>query len=203
MALIGYARVSTVDQSLDLQIDALNKAGCERIFQEKVSGRAKVKRPEFEKCLEFLRQGDVLVVWKLDRLGRNVKQLMSFAEELNEKGIGLKILTMDIDTTTPTGRLLFTILAGLAEMEHDLLLERTKAGLDAARARGRVGGRKPIPQEVLNKAFMLWDSNMLVKDICSMLPLEKSSFHYYNNKRLQKKKEQDEQVTEMQSELND
>lgn len=192
MARIGYARVSTVDQSLDLQIDALSEAGCERVFQEKVSGRAKVKRPEFEKCLEYLRPDDVLVVWKLDRLGRNVKELMRLAEDLEDRGIGLQILTMDIDTTTPTGRLLFTILAGLAKMEHDLLIERTQAGLKAARARGRVGGRKPIPQETLDRAFMMYDSNVSVKDICSILSIGKTAFHRHNQKRLEQKRNEKE-----------
>lgn len=189
MALIGYARVSTADQSLDLQIDALKKAGCERVFAEKASGKSGSKRPEFDKCMEYLRPGDVLVIWKLDRLGRNVKNLLSFAEDLNQRNIGMKIITMDIDTTTAAGRLMYTILAGLAEMERDLIVERTKAGLEAARARGRVGGRKPVPQGTLDRAFMMYDSHMSVKDICSILSIGKSAFHLHNQKRLKQKKQ--------------
>lgn len=195
MALIGYARVSTADQSLDLQIDALKKAGCERVFAEKASGKSGSKRPEFDKCMEYLRPGDVLVIWKLDRLGRNVKNLLSFAEDLNQRNIGMKIITMDIDTTTAAGRLMYTILAGLAEMERDLIVERTKAGLEAARARGRIGGRKQIESDVLDRAFMMYDNNIPVKEICKLLPIEKSAFYWHKNerdKRLAKEQEEGE-----------
>ena len=137
---IGYARVSTLDQNLDLQIDALNQAGCKKIFQEKITG-IKLKREQLQNAIDYLRAGDVLVIWKLDRLGRSLKDLLLIVNELNQKEIGLKSLHENIDTTTPTGKLIFHIFASLAEFEKDVIKERTNAGLKAARARGRVGGR--------------------------------------------------------------
>ena len=133
---IGYARVSTDDQNLDLQNDALREAGCERIFRDKVSG-AKTDRPGLDRTFEELRQGDVLVVWRLDRRGRSLKELIAHAEMLAERQIGLRSITEAIDTTTSGGKLVFHIFAALAEFERTLIRERTKAGLDAARSRGR------------------------------------------------------------------
>lgn len=138
---IGYARVSTDEQSLDLQLDALKKAGCKRVFTDKASA-VKGDRPGLADALSHLRSADVLVVWKLDRLGRTVKGLVEFVAGLQEQGVQFRSLTDGIDTTTPAGRFFFHVMASLAQMERELLAERTRAGLDAARRRGRVGGRK-------------------------------------------------------------
>lgn len=139
--LIGYARVSTQDQNLDLQIDALSNAGCKKIFHEKTSG-SRAERPEFSKAREALREGDTLVVWKLDRLGRSVKNLVDLVGELHKQGIQFKSLTDAIDTGTPSGRFFFHVMASLAQMERELTVERTRAGLETARKLGRKGGRK-------------------------------------------------------------
>ena len=138
---IGYARVSTNDQNLDLQIDALTGKDCTTIYEEKASGKSRA-RPELENCLKALRQGDVLIVWRLDRLGRSLSDLVKIVSELESKGIGFESITEKIDTTTATGKLVFHLFCALAEFERNLIRERTHAGLAAARARGRVGGRK-------------------------------------------------------------
>lgn len=138
---IGYARVSTDDQKLDLQLDALDQAGCARIFQDTLSG-AKADRPGLAQALDHLREGDTLIVWKLDRLGRKTTQLLLLLEDLSKRQIGFQSLQDTIDTTTPHGKLYLTLLAAFAEMERGLLIERTNAGIAAARARGRIGGRK-------------------------------------------------------------
>ena len=138
---IACARVSTDEQSLDLQLDALKKAGCKRVFTDKASA-AKGDRPGLAEAVSHLRSGDVLVVWKLDRLGRTVKGLVEFVSELQGQGAQFRSLTDGIDTTTPAGRFFFHVMASLAQMERELLAERTRAGLAAARRRGRVGGRK-------------------------------------------------------------
>ncbi len=140
---IGYARVSTRDQNLDLQRDALRTAGCDRIYEDTISG-IRSKRPGLAKALDQLRDGDTLVVWKLDRLGRSVKDLLDFAGALNDQGIGFVSLTDSIDTTTASGRFFFNVMASLAQMERELMIERTQAGLQAAREQGRIGGRKRI-----------------------------------------------------------
>jgi DNA invertase Pin-like site-specific DNA recombinase len=139
--LIGYARVSTQDQNLDLQIDALTKAGCKKIFDDKISG-SRAERPGLAKALEILREGDTLAVWKLDRLGRSVKNLVDLVGELHKQGVQFKSLTDAIDTGTPSGRFFFHVMASLAEMERELTVERTRAGLEVARQLGRKGGRK-------------------------------------------------------------
>jgi DNA invertase Pin-like site-specific DNA recombinase len=139
--LIGYARVSTDEQSLDLQLDALKAAGCKRVFTDKVS-TMKADHPGLAEVDSHLRHGDVLVIWKLDRLGRTVKGLVDFVADLQERKIQFRSLTDGIDTTTPAGRFFFHIMASLAQMERELLAERTRAGLAAARRRGRLGGRK-------------------------------------------------------------
>ncbi|SCK56179.1 Site-specific DNA recombinase [Variovorax sp. HW608] len=139
--LIGYARVSTQDQNLDLQIAALKKAGCKKVFDDKISG-SRQERPGLAKALEMLREGDTLVVWKLDRLGRSVKHLVDLVTELGNQKVQFKSLTDAIDTGTPSGRFFFHVMASLAEMERELTVERTRAGLEVARRLGRTGGRK-------------------------------------------------------------
>ncbi|MCF7976831.1 MAG: recombinase family protein [Chromatiaceae bacterium] len=138
---IGYARVSTQDQNPALQLDALAGAGCEQVFHEKVSGRIRA-RPELDACLRTLRKGDTLVVWRLDRLGRSLKDLVEIVNGLDCKGIAFQSLTESIDTSSAGGRLVFHVFGALAEFEHNLIADRTRAGLAAARARGRKGGRK-------------------------------------------------------------
>lgn len=139
---IGYARVSTHEQNLDLQLDALKQAQCDLIYEEKVSSASK-GRPELEQCLKALRAGDVLVVWRLDRLARSLSDLLSIISSLDRKGVGFESLNEKIDTTTATGKLIFHVFGALSEFERNIISERTKAGLKAARARGRKGGRPP------------------------------------------------------------
>jgi DNA invertase Pin-like site-specific DNA recombinase len=141
--LIGYARVSTDEQELALQRDALQAAGCERVFEEVASG-ALSERLELGACIEYLRAGDTLVVWRLDRLGRSLRHLIETVGQLEQRGIGFRSLTEGIDTTTAAGRMTFHLFGALAEFERDLVRERTRAGLEAARARGRVGGRPSV-----------------------------------------------------------
>lgn len=138
--IFGYARVSTEDQNLDGQLDALKAAGADRIFQEKKTGKS-VNRPELEKVIEHLREGDVLVVTKYDRLARSLRDLIDLVETIRERQAGFRSLAEDIDTTTPTGRLIFHVFGSIAEFERERIVERTKEGLAAARRRGRVGGR--------------------------------------------------------------
>ena len=149
MAKIGYIRVSTNDQNTGLQRDALNRADCEQIFDDRMSG-TKASRPGLKRALKALKTGDTLVVWKLDRLGRSVKNLVALISELHERGIHFRSLTDSIDTGTPMGRFFFHVMSALAEMERELIVERTNAGLAAARAQGRTGGRPPAlsPDEI-------------------------------------------------------
>jgi len=176
--LIGYARVSTLDQNLDLQEDALKKAGCERIYLDKISG-ARVERPGLQQVKEILRAGDTLVVWRLDRLGRSLKDLIDWASYLEQQSIGLKSLQESIDTTTSTGKLVFHIFGALAEFERNLIRERTQAGLTAARARGRLGGRpKKLDAKKSQLAIQLYnDQKTPVKDICEMLGISKPTLY--------------------------
>ena len=140
--LIGYVRVSTNDQNTALQRNALDSAGCELIFEDKISGKTS-ERPGLKRVLRILSEGDTLVVWKLDRLGRSMRHLVVLVEELRERGINFRSLTDSIDTSTPMGRFFFHVMGALAEMERELIVERTRAGLAAARAKGRIGGRRP------------------------------------------------------------
>lgn len=178
--LVGYARVSTIDQNLDMQIDELKKAGCEKIFSDVASG-AKVERIELQKAFEQIRKDDILVVWKLDRLGRSLKHLIQVVSELNERGIGFKSLKESIDTTTNGGRLIFHIFGALAEFERGIIQERTKAGLNAARARGRLGGRpRKMNKEKIELAQTLYDSRtMTIQKICKQLRISKGTFYRY------------------------
>ena len=167
--LIGYARVSTSDQNLTLQHEALKKADCEKIYDDTMSG-SRAERPGLSKTLEMLREGDTLVVWKLDRLGRSVKNLITLVSELNDKGIHFKSITDSIDTSTPSGRFFFNVMASLAEMERELIVERTKAGLEAAKKLGRVGGRKRVMTESkVESAKKLLKSGVLPKDVANNL----------------------------------
>lgn len=165
---IGYARVSTGEQTLDLQHDALTKAGCSKIYQETASG-AKADRPVLDEVLAYVRGGDTLVVWRLDRLGRSLEHLIDVVAMLAERGIGFKSLTEQIDTTTPGGKLIFHVFGALAEFERDLIRERTQAGLAAARARGRVGGRpkKLTDPKQLEFARALYDAGSRAAPPCS------------------------------------
>ena len=162
--LIGYARVSTQDQNLALQYDALMHAGCQKIFE------TKAERPGLSLCLEMLREGDTLVVWKLDRLGRSVKQLVNLVGELQEQGIHFKSLTDSIDTSTAAGRFFFHVMASLAEMERELTIERTRAGLEIAKNLGRKGGRKPkMNESKLESAKKLLASGVPPKEVAKNL----------------------------------
>lgn len=167
--LIGYARVSTHDQNLELQLNALAQAGCQKIFEDKVSG-TRADRPGLAGALEMLREGDTLVVWKLDRLGRSVKQLVDLVGALHKQGVQFKSLTDAIDTGTPSGRFFFHVMASLAEMERELTIERTRAGLEVARQLGRKGGRKPkMTDSKIVSAKKLLDSGVSPKDVAKNL----------------------------------
>jgi len=175
---IGYARVSTLDQNPDLQLDALNQSGCYRVYADKASG-ALDKRPELEKALDQLRPGDTLVVWKLDRLGRSLRNLIDVVKGLERKGVGFKSLRENLDTTTPGGRLVFHIFGALAEFEREIIRERTKAGLGAARARGRLGGRRSImTPDKLKVAREMYDSrDHTVAAIAKTLGVSRASIY--------------------------
>ena len=167
--LIGYARVSTADQNLDLQLDALKKAGCSKIYTDTISG-VKTVREGLDDALAYLRKGDMLVVWKLDRLGRSLKHLIAIITQLNEEEKEFKSLQESLDTATPTGKLIFHVLGALAEFERSLIRERTVAGLAAARARGRFGGRP----RVLNKRNLAMAKSMLSDPFCSVAEVAKT-----------------------------
>jgi DNA invertase Pin-like site-specific DNA recombinase len=182
MALIGYARISTQEQHLHLQQDALNNAGCIKIFTDTASG-AKAERKGLGEVLSYVRAGDVLVVWRLDRLGRSLKDLIERITELNNRNIGFKSLTENIDTTTSGGKLIFHIFGALAEFERDIIRERTNAGLIAARARGKKGGRpkSPISEEKrLQLARQMYENQTIpVDEICESLHIPRSTFYKY------------------------
>jgi DNA invertase Pin-like site-specific DNA recombinase len=178
--LIGYARVSTQDQTLDLQKDALHKIGCTKIFTDTVSGST-AERPGLHEALQFLRTGDALVVWRLDRLGRSLQHLIETMAQLQQRSIGFKSLTENIDTTTPVGKLIFHVFGSLAEFERDLIRERTQAGLMAARARGKQGGRPShlnAKQRTLLQTLYA-DKNNRIVDILSTLHISKSTLYRY------------------------
>ncbi|MEO1263183.1 MAG: recombinase family protein [Bacteroidota bacterium] len=180
---IGYARVSTRDQSIDLQMDALKKAGCGKIYSEQVSG-TKSDRPKLKEMLKQLRKGDVVVVWKLDRLGRSLRDLVSLISTFQDIGAGFKSLQDSIDTTTPTGKLTFHLFAALAEFERDIISTRTKAGLDAARARGRKGGRpKGLSKKAQDKArlaeSLYTEKERSISEICDHLEISKPTLYRY------------------------
>ena len=179
MAKIGYARVSTQDQKLDLQIDALKQHGVERIFQEKLSG-IRAHRTEFEAMKGYLREGDTVVVWKLDRIGRSMKDLIATISEFQSRGIAFVSLKENIDTSTATGNLIFNIFASLAEFERDIISERTRAGLASARQRGRMNGRPKISKEKIETAIKMYHSqNYSVQEILQMAGISHSTFYRY------------------------
>ena len=178
--LVGYARISTGEQNLDLQHDELSRHGCTKVYQDVISG-AKAARPGLEECLKYLREGDTLVVWKLDRLGRSLPHLIATVAELEKRGIGFKSLREAIDTTTSGGKLVFHLFGALAEFERDIIQERTHAGLKAARARGRTGGRPKVMDEgKIRKAQALRDNlDLSIDEICQMLHISQATFYRY------------------------
>jgi DNA invertase Pin-like site-specific DNA recombinase len=180
--LIGYARVSTEEQNLDLQRDALQKAGCEQVFTDRVSGR-KDNRPGLTEALSHLRTGDTLVVWRLDRLGRSLRHLIDTVTELQAREIGFQSITESINTTTSGGKLVFHIFGALAEFEREIIRERTNAGLQAARARGRNGGRpkKLTKKQIEMLQHLAADKTHTVAEICKTLGIGRTAFYRYVN----------------------
>lgn len=178
--LIGYARVSTHDQTLNLQKDALEKIGCTKIFTDTASG-AKADRIGLEEALNYVREGDTLVVWRLDRLGRSLKHLIETITELNNRKIGFKSVTEHIDTTTSGGKLVFHVFGALAEFERDIVRERTQAGLQAARARGRKGGRpKALTGKKITHLQELYNNkNNFISEICKTLNISRATLYRY------------------------
>lgn len=178
MARVGYARVSTPEQSLAAQTDVLDAAGCERIFTDKASGKL-AKRPELDKALDYLRSGDTLVITKLDRLGRSLQHLLDLSALLGKREIDLIVLTQGIDTTTPVGRMYFAILGAIAEFERELIVERTKDGLAAARARGRHGGRPKAmsPEQIKLAREMHAAGTRSITEIAKTLRVSRSTLH--------------------------
>ena len=187
--LVGYGRVSTAEQSLLPQTDQLQEAGCEKIFSDVASG-AKADRIGLDEALDYLRAGDVLVVVKLDRLGRTLKHLIATIEDLDSKGIGFKSLNDGIDTTKSTGKLLFHIIGAIAEFERDLIRERTHAGLKAARARGRKGGRpiKATPAKLNQIQAMVQDDTITVKEACATVGISRKSFYRHQKSQTELRK---------------
>ncbi|MGG2134726.1 recombinase family protein [Bacillus sp. S2(2024)] len=181
--LIGYARVSTHDQNLDLQKDALIQAGCKRIFTDVVSGSIS-SRSGLDEALDYVREGDTLVVWKLDRLGRSLKHLIETINILNEEGIAFRSLQENMDTSTSGGKLIFHVFGALAEFEREMIQERTQAGLSAARARGRLGGRPKVMDttQVSMAKSLMKDPNYSTEDICNTLGVSRATLYRYLQK---------------------
>ena len=182
--VLGYARCSTDDQNLDWQIDALNAQGCERIFQEKFTGTRK-DRPELLRMMDMLRQGDTIIICELTRLSRSVKDLFDLVEQIEKAGANIRSLKEPwLDTTTPQGRLLFTIFSGVSQFERDLIHERTMEGLASARARGRMGGRPPKDKKLIEQALTLYDSrNYPVSEITNTTGVSRRTLYKYINLR--------------------
>ena len=177
---IGYARVSTLDQNLDLQIDALKKAGCDKIYIDKITGGT-MERKEFQEMLKYARAGDTIVVWKLDRLGRSLKNLLILIDELKQRQIEFISTTQNIDTSTPTGKVMLSVFGMMAELEKDLVRERTMAGLKSARARGRVGGRpKALTSEQIISLKAIYETKKVpIAEICKMFEIKKPTMYKY------------------------
>lgn len=177
MALIGYARVSTAEQNLSLQLDALHAAGCEQVFEDHASG-IKADRPGLTEALAYVPRGDTLIVWKLDRLGRSMAHLVDTVRGLETKGVGFRSLTEGVDTTTPGGTLVFHLFGALAQFERDLIRERTRAGLKAAEARGRKGGRKPaVTADKLARAQAHIATGLTVREAATRLKIGKTALY--------------------------
>jgi DNA invertase Pin-like site-specific DNA recombinase len=177
LANIGYARVSTLDQDPSLQLDALKAAGCAKVFEDRASG-ARTDRAGLADALAYVREGDVLIVWKLDRLGRSLSHLIETVAALEQRGAGFRSLTEAIDTTTPGGRLVFHLFGSLGQFERDLIRERTRAGLDAAAARGRKGGRKPVvSSDTLTRARTLMSKGLTVREAATRLKIGKTALY--------------------------
>ena len=176
--LLGYARVSTDQQDHALQLDALRAAGCDKVFVETGSG-TRTDRPELAKVLEQARKDDVLVVWRLDRLARSLRHLIDIADDLNRRGVALKSITESIDTTTPSGRFMFNILGALSSMEREIIVERTRAGLIAAAARGRIGGRPPALDAIKVRAAkaMLASGTMTASEVARQIGCSASTLY--------------------------
>ena len=180
---IGYARVSTQDQNLELQLDALEKAGCERIYQEHASGK-NTERPELSRMLDALREGDAVVVYKLDRISRSVQDLEGLARTFEGMGVEFVSLNEQIDTSTSMGKFFFHVMSAIAELERDIIVERTNAGLAAARARGRVGGRKAMDKKKVDRMLALYDSRaMSVSEICETVGVTRGTLYKYVHAR--------------------
>ena len=177
---IGYARVSTEDQNLDLQIDALNEVKCDHIYEEKMSSKIK-DRPALYEALNFMRKGDTLIVWKLDRLGRSLRHLIEVINKLMDSGMYFMSLQEKIDTTSTSGKLIFHIFAALAEFEREIISERTKAGLKAARARGRFGGRhKKLNEQQTQMVKKMWkDHSITINEICRTFDISRTTLYHY------------------------
>lgn len=187
--IIGYARVSTQDQSLDLQIDALTKANCTRIFKEHASGKS-TERPELQAMFDILREGDTVVVWKLDRIGRNTKHLIEIAEKLDNLGVNFVSLKENIDTSHAIGNFFFQLMAALAEFERENMIERTTAGLKAARARGKYGGRPKVNRKKIDMALTMYDSKQYtIAQICEACGISNATLYRYDKKREKESKE--------------
>ena len=191
--LIGYARISTSEQNLDLQLDALKNAGCEQIFQDVASG-AKTDRPGLDEAMRQIRKRDTLVVWKLDRLGRSLRHLIDLIESLNQDGVFFQSLQESIDTSSSGGKLIFGIFAALAEFERDLISERTRAGLAAARARGRFGGRPRVmdAKKLSVAKALLADESNSISDVCKIIGVSRSTYYNYLNSISNNKKKENE-----------
>ena len=177
---VGYVRVSKREQNPDLQRRELDNAGCGRIFEERISSR-KESRPQLEAALDYCREGDALVVWKLDRLGRSIKELIEIVNGLQARGVGFRSLRENLDTTTPGGRLIFHVFASIAEFERDVIQERTMAGLEAARARGRRGGRKPAMDErkVALASRLMRDREVPISGVCVAVGVSRATLYRY------------------------
>ncbi len=186
--LVGYARVSTQDQNLHLQKDALKEAGCRKIYQDIISG-GKAERPGLEEALKYLREDDTIVVWRLDRFGRSLKDLIEKITLLKERGVGFRSLQESIDTTTAGGKLIFHVFGALAEFERELIRERTHAGLTAARARGRLGGRPRIldAKQIALLLSLHKDQSNSVQDICKTLGISRATLYRYSGSGSSKK----------------
>ncbi len=178
--MIGYGRVSTSEQNLDLQLDALKKAGCERIFTDKMSG-TKAERPGLDEALAYAREGDSIVVWRLDRLGRSIKNLIDVIKTLEDRKVGFRSLSESLDTTTSGGRLVFLIFGALAEFEVNIIRERTRAGLAAARARGKIGGRPRSMDEKKAAALMQLykDNTNSIDELCQLFGVSRTTLYKY------------------------